>query len=157
MIERIKLVLPDFEAVVYESIAQTSLGSLVAVEDKDYLYKRIAMGPWCREACKLGRTFLSQHMGLAALRTEVHGTPDWLHHFLSVPTSMQEMQPEDIVVDPTYLQFADNLNVEEMIDTRPNVFVGTRAAIMLLMQDPTFTSEALAPSFYQSTTLTSVE
>lgn len=155
-IERIELVLPDFEASVYDPLISPSLKHALAnAETLAYARKRVAMGRFCRETCELGRSFFAR-LGLSAVRTEVHVQDDWQHHFLALPVDEPEVTDEDVIIDPTYLQFARERNVDELLETRPSVFMGTRAAITELMRDQYFVLEPGADALYRPESLETI-
>lgn len=149
--ETITRLLPEFEAAVYDPLVDMMFGEITDVNELERARMRIAILPYCREASTAGKDFFVPKLGYCAVRLEMHALPDEHHHFLTVMTHSQRTTPEDIVIDPTYLQYARSREVDELMRTHPRVFVGTRAAIMSLMQGSDFNGAEAAVMYDPST------
>lgn len=108
--------------------------------------RRYARGPNCLIASEAARTIL-ELSGIEPIRREFHRShePRMDHAFVSLREMGQPLGMDDILVDPTYLQFVDHgVNIEKL----PNIFVGTRGEILELMTNRDFTSRPEAVDLY---------
>ncbi len=143
---------PGLEWALYDRAAW-DLARAEGFDTRDLsgLYRRIAMDTKCTETTFYGRHFMAALGGSAVMR-EYHVLDDnWAHWFYSVPSQRNKISEEDIVVDPTYLQFADR--VESISDEMPNVFIGARKAVIDLMLDESFSTMSHAAGLYRETSL----
>lgn len=155
--------MPAFEAAVYDPLALRGYDTPPAPAKIDWLRRVVARGSNCINTTDLGYKFLELKPGLAAVRSEIHivslsvpKVPGLAtsrgHHFLSLPSGdAQEVLPEDVVIDSTYLQFADANNVP--YGTLPLVYVGTRETIVAKMQDSNFTKSSVVAGLYEAASL----
>lgn len=155
---KLQLGLPALETAVYEPLIRQKLN--VEYDDDPetwrYMRTRIAMGRYCREASELGLHHI-RSMGMTDVRKEIHSMDIGEHHFLSIPDISGQLSRDDLVVDPTYLQFAKSSNPEELMESRQNIFIGTRMVIASLMRDPSFSDDPDLSNVYGLDTLISTE
>lgn len=139
-LEKIRALLPEFERAVYKTCAS---------DEERHTYAR---GKNCMRASEYGKMFL-RGTGIKVVRREVHfigGLRGSGHSFISLLESgVKEITMEDAIVDPTYLQYADDTTDTSIY---PNTFVGTRQEILNLMQSTEFTTHTRAPLLYQAIT-----
>ncbi len=155
-IEQIRMALPLLEEAVYDPLAKPMLmAGFDDEESREYVRKRVAMGRFCRETSSAGKLFFAR-MGMYSVKHEMHAIKDWQHHFLSERTREMALSPDDTIIDPTYLQFAKERDVEELLIKWPNVFIGARGAIIELMNDTDFSDDARAAQLYQPHTLITI-
>lgn len=146
----------EFEDAVFGPILRGIISMPLDDEEREYHYMRIAMGPWCAEATTNARNFLPKKIGSLAVRMEDHEN-DMRHFFLSLSDSQTGIADSDIIIDPTYLQFCRSSNPDELLETHPKFFVGTRLAIVGLMKDPDFCGDNVSRSLYEAATLRSMQ
>lgn len=142
--QTIEELLPEFEAAVYDPLVEMLFGEVDSGPELDLARTHIARLPYCREAAEAGRSFLAARLGYFAVRHEVHALPDEKHHFLTVMTHPQRITDADTVIDPTYLQYAQEPDLSVLAGRHPRVFVGARAAIIDLMYTEDFKGEDAA-------------
>ncbi len=142
----------EFEEAVYGPVLSSFLRTFPDDHDFDYEYRRISMGPWCANTSRSAHEYLSKTIGLTGLKLESHSR-GMQHMFVSFGANESEIRMDDTIVDPTYLQFTRNFNPQKIQDERPLFFTGTRAAIVQLMNDTSFTRDENASSLYLAPSL----
>jgi hypothetical protein len=143
---------PALEAAVYDPIIERIYGEVSDTELREHYRKRIAGSIFCLEVCVSAEKFLKK-LGFFAVHKEVHvyAKEDWLHAFLSIPTQ-EEDRSEDIIIDPTYLQFLHS-SEPSAIGDRSRVFIGTRSQIIEFISTSPDMFDTRASDFYKSETL----
>lgn len=137
--EDIEKLLPEFEAAVYDPLVETMFGEIDDSAELESARTLVSVMNHCRETSEAGHEFFKRRLGHISVRLEVHVQPDEHHHFLSIPEpESNQLSPEDLIIDPTYLQYLRNRRDQAALKGHQRVFIGTRAAIMQLMEGSDF-------------------
>jgi hypothetical protein len=147
--------LPGFEAAVYDPLIEQMFGEIDEGPEMEQLRTHVARLPFCEETTEVGRAFFIPRLGYAALRQEIHAVDGEKHRFLTSMKHTERITEEDIIVDPTYLQYSTIEDLDTLHRSYPRVFVGARMVLMNLMLGDNFKGQRAA-RLYAPETLQSI-
>ncbi|MCW1907823.1 MAG: hypothetical protein KIH63_000595 [Candidatus Saccharibacteria bacterium] len=151
---RISELLPAFERSTYDSLLPRA--TVLCGEELDAFRRATASTRVCTAIAPLGMAFLQKEGYQVISEWHIPNHPLTQggrlgHMFISElgDPNRRRLGEHDVVIDPTYLQFA---HADARTHDLPSVFVGPRGEIMQMMSDPDFSINPVAAQFYTEDT-----